>query len=271
MARKRLTQIFPWLLPLRKKQRLIWFYAEMDKDGNRYSSTQGQELLPYKLFEAKSLLYNYETGFDMVYQENKVFNLKLAAATLDKVLIRPGETFSFWRFVRHADKTEPYREGLIVKDGQLVTVAGGGMCQMSNLLFWVFLHSPLSVVERHTHALKDFPPPPSEEPEGVDATVTEGWLDLKVRNDTDLTFQIHLDFDQQYIIGSLLTDENLPYVYEIVGRDLRYFRREGNIFEENSIYRQQLATADRKMLSEELLYKNLCQIGYELPEGTPIS
>ena len=27
----------------------------------------------------------------MVYQENKVFNLKLAAATLDHLLIRPGK------------------------------------------------------------------------------------------------------------------------------------------------------------------------------------
>ena len=75
MPRKRVTQIFPWLLPLRRKQRLFFFYTGMRLDGNRYAAGKSDLPLPYPLFETRCPLYNRETGFDMVYQENKVFNL----------------------------------------------------------------------------------------------------------------------------------------------------------------------------------------------------
>jgi len=189
MTRKRITQIFPWLLPLRRKQQLLFFYTKMKLDKNCYAAKNLDNLLPHQLFETSCPLYNKETGFDMVYQENKVFNLKLAAATLDNLVIRPQETFSFWKLVRYADRYTAYKEGLIVINGKLTTTLGGGMCQMSNLLFWMFIHTPLTILERHGHAVKDFPEPPSDAPLGVDATVLEGWLDLKVRNDTDSTFQ----------------------------------------------------------------------------------
>lgn len=147
MSRKRLTQLFPWLLPLRKKQRLLCFYTGMSLDRNHYSSQQREILLPYQLFETSCPMYNSETGFDMIYQENKVFNLKLAAKTLDRLVICPGETFSFWKLVRYADKHTPYKDGLVVSDGKLQTLPGGGLCQMSNLLFWLFLHTPLKIVD----------------------------------------------------------------------------------------------------------------------------
>ncbi len=100
MSRKRLTQIFPFLLPLRVAQRKAFFYAGMRLDDHAYAKTLHDELLPHKLFSTDSELYNPNTGFDMIYQENKVFNLKLAAKTLHGLLIKPGETFSFWQTVR---------------------------------------------------------------------------------------------------------------------------------------------------------------------------
>lgn len=80
MTRRRMTQIFPWLLPLRRWQRRFCFYAKMGWDGIPYATCRERQELPYPLFETSCPMYNRETGFDMVYQENKVFNLKLAAA-----------------------------------------------------------------------------------------------------------------------------------------------------------------------------------------------
>ena len=111
MGRKRITELFPWLLPLRKKQRTLCFYAGMVLDKNKYAQTKKEEPLPFVLYNNSSPLYNSETGFDMKYQENKVFNLKLTARELDGLLIRPGETFSFWKAIRHADREMPYKEG----------------------------------------------------------------------------------------------------------------------------------------------------------------
>ncbi len=271
MGRKKLTQIFPFLLPIRVMQRKICFYVKMRFDGRRYAKTIHEKQFSYQLFKTSSALYNSDTGFDMIYQENKVFNLKLAAKTLNGLLIKPGETFSFWQAVRHADKHIPYKDGLTVTNGKLVASPGGGLCQMSNLLFWVFLHSPLAIVERHTHKVREFPTLRKDEPEGVDATVSEGWLDLKVKNATDVTFQLGIGFDEGTVFGSLYAERETACMYEIEGKDLSYFRKDGKVFEKILIYRRQIAPDTHETLSESLLYENLCEIGYRLPNDTPIT
>ncbi len=242
----------------------------MRLDGRRYAAAQSAAPLPYPLFETGSALYNTATGFDMVYQDNKVFNLKLAAQPLDGLLIRPGETFSFWGAVRHANRRSPYRDGLSVENGRLTTAPGGGLCQMSNLLFSLFLHAPLTVVERHGHDVKDFPTPRQDEPEGLDATVYEGWLDLKVKNESADTFQIGLAFDAENLYGTLRANRPQRCRYDIAGRDLRYFRRGDAVFQHIAIVRRQVGADDGKILSEEPLYENICEIGYPLPADTPI-
>jgi vancomycin resistance protein VanW len=271
MSRKRITQALPFLLPLRVAQRKAFFYAGMRLDGKAYAKTILGQRLPHRLFSADNGLYNKNTGFDMVYQENKVYNLKLAAKTLDGLLIRPGETFSLWKSMRRADSRAPYKDGLNVINGRLCATYGGGLCQISNLLFWVFLHSPLTVVERHTHKVKDFPTMRSAEPEGVDATIREGWLDLKLKNETDAAFQIGISFSDEYVTGSLYTDRALPFQYEIRGDELAYFREGSRVFQKTSIYRREVEPDTREVLSERLLYQNVCEIGYSLPDGTEIA
>lgn len=139
MSRKRLTQMFPFLLPLRKWQRKKYFYFKMKFDGNRYAKKTSEKLLPNTVFETSSLMLNENSGFDMKYQINKVHNLKLAAKTINKVIIEPKETFSFWQLVRWADQHEKYKDGLNLVNGKIVGSYGGGLCQLqsadSNRLF----------------------------------------------------------------------------------------------------------------------------------------
>ena len=270
MTRRRMTQIFPWLLPQRRWQRRFCFYAKMGWDGIPYATCRERQELPYPLFETSCPMYNRETGFDMVYQENKVFNLKLAAATLDHLLIRPGETFSFWRLVRYADRDTPYRDGLAEVDGKLTVQKGGGLCQLSNLLCWMFLHTPLTLTERHGHQVKDFPEPPSDAPLGVDATVAEGWLDLRVRNDTEVTFQIAISFDQAHITGRVYTARDLGLTYEAINENLVYYRQNGRVYEGVDVVQRAIDTSSGICVSTRRMYRNQCEIGYQLPAGTAV-
>ena len=41
--------------------------------------------------------------------------------------------------------------------GQIGGDIGGGLCQLSNLIFWMTLHTPLTVVERYRHSHDVFP------------------------------------------------------------------------------------------------------------------
>lgn len=269
MTRKRLTQRFPWLLPLRRKQRIFCFYLKMRFDENRYAAARSETALPYQVFETRCPMINRQTGFDLQFQENKVFNLKLAAKRLDGLLIRPGETFSFWQAVRGADREMPYKEGLAEINGRLTTQRGGGLCMLSNLLFWLLLHTPLTVLERHGHNVKDFPEPPSDAPLGVDATVAEGWLDLKVRNDTESTWQLMIGFDEEHIIGRIYTDRDMGDRYKVVNENLCYTREGGQVYEEVEVVRKRCA-ASGAVTERESLYKNRCAIGYQLPPETEI-
>lgn len=264
MKRKRITQRFPWLLPIRKKQRIFCFYLKMALDGRHYASRIGEEPFAHLLYTDTSPLYNKETGFDMIYQENKVFNLKLAAAVLNNLVIRPHETFSFWHLVRHADSKTPFRDGLTVTDGELKTTSGGGLCQMSNLLFWLFLHTPLLIVERHGHAVKHFPDPSGGLPAGVDAAVSEGWLDLKVRNDTEFTFQLRLAFTEEDITGSIFTDTDTGKRYEVANGEISFENRDEGLFEKADVLQRVYSSGTGECLSEKRLYTNCCEIGYPL-------
>jgi vancomycin resistance protein VanW len=158
-----------------------------------------------------------------------------------------------------------------VVNGELVTVPGGGSCHLSNLLFWLFLHTPLTIVERHPHQVKDFPSPDEDEPDGVDATVSEGWLDLKVKNNTNLTFQIVISIDGPYIYGRIFVDQAIGYRYEIINREKSYFKKDGKTFERVSVCQQKIDIKSKQVISENLLYTDICEIGYLLPEGTAIT
>lgn len=271
MKRKRITQIVPFLLPLRRAQKKFCFYTKMLFDRNRYARTKTTEMLPNCIYEAKTQLCNENTGFAMKYQENKVFNLRLAAEPVNGILIGPGETFSFWQLVRFAEKNGRYKEGLVLQDGKLVTATGGGLCHLSSFLFWIFLHTPLTIVERHPHRVKSFPSSDESEPDSVDATVSEGWLDLKVKNGTGMSFQIKLSFDGPYLSGRILTDQAVRSRYDILNRDKRFYKKAGKVYEKVSVYRQQIDLETEQVQMESLLYTDVFEIGYLLPETTEVS
>lgn len=91
-VKSKLKTWFPWLSTLRRLLQEAWFYLKMRLDGNRYARER-DEPLPIKVFTAGTVLLNENSGHDMVYQRNKVDNLKLAAATVDRIRDPPGRDF----------------------------------------------------------------------------------------------------------------------------------------------------------------------------------
>ncbi len=265
MSRKLLTQLCPFLMPMRQWQRKKWFYLKMRFDGNRYASHK-EPLFPHELVREQSLLINKHTGADIQYQYNKVHNLRLASEAVSRVVIRPGETFSLWRLVRHADRREAYKDGLCVNNGKLVAVYGGGLCQLSNMLFGLFLHTPLTIIERHTHKVKVFPNPSPNDLCGVDATILEGWLDLRVRNDTAEAMQIALSMDDTYYYGRILAHNIPKRRYAVVNHNLHYTKRAGKAYESVDVVRQAIDCETGALTSEITLYNNTCEIGYEFEQ-----
>lgn len=268
MNKEQIIKKFPIIRKIRKKQIRMCFYVKMYLDKNKYSKTITENELPYRMATYKDRMINTQTGHPIEYQHNKVFNLKLASKKINHLLIKSGETFSFYMSVKDAEKKEKYKKGLSLVNGKIEFVEGGGMCQISNLLFQVFLNSPLTIVERHTHKIKDFPDPMEDALKGIDATLAEGFSDLKVRNDTNNTFQISITFDDEYIYGRLLTQDKIENEYKIKNENLKYIQKTDGIYEQVDIIRQEIKNSE--IVKEEKLYTNVTKIGYELPDNTKI-
>ena len=265
MSRKRVTQIFPFLLPFRKWQRKKVFYLKMKFDKNRYAEKKEEILLPCTVFETSSLMVNESSGFDRKYQVNKIHNLKLAAETMNRLVILPGETFSFWKLVRFADRDVPYKDGLSLVDGKIRGSYGGGLCLLSDMLFWMFLHTPMTVTERHGHMTEAFPRTTKDLPCGTDAAVSEGWLDLKVRNETENTFQLVIDFDEQFMRGRILTESPLKTNYEVFNSSVTYSRQNGKVYQLAEVKRLE-TNVERGEKMERKLYDNRCEITYDIDD-----
>ena len=156
---------------------------------------------------------------DMEYQYNKVTNLRLAVDRLDGLLLRPGETLSYWRRIGRPTYRKGYLDGLVLYCGQIRYAVGGGLCQLSNLLFWMTLHTPLTVVERYRHSHDVFPDSNRTQPFGSGATCAYPHRDLMIRNDTDQIFQLRLRVGEEALEGQWRCERPLTVRYRIVERD----------------------------------------------------
>lgn len=266
MKRKRLTERFPFILPLRKFQRKIFFYLQMRFDSNKYAKRRFHKVLNHKVFTAYSKMINPNSGFEIQYQINKVHNLKLVSKTIDRIIIEPGEVFSFWILAKDAKKHGEYKDGLTVVNDKTIPQKGGGLCQISNLLFWCFLHTPLTIIERHAHSAETIPHQ-GDIPPGVDATIAEGWKDLKVRNDTDSGYQIVFEFDDQSIYASIYSDKKVDAIYQVRSENLMYARENSVLYRYNEIYRIKKNPKNQEVLEKELILKNKTEIKYEIKES----
>jgi vancomycin resistance protein VanW len=113
---------------------------------------------------------------------NKVHNLQLAIDQLQGIAIAPGEVFSFWHLVGRPTEARGYRKSRSIVQGQVVAETGGGLCQLSGLVYWLGLKAGLQVTERHAHSLDIYREEERFAPLGSDATVAYGYKDLRLVN-----------------------------------------------------------------------------------------
>ncbi len=234
----------------------------------RWVVARQTERLPCVRFAHATPLLRKLRGEDMVLQQNKIKNLKLAVTRLDGVLLRPGETFSYWRLIGKPSRRKGYQEGMVLFLGRIGSDVGGGLCQLSNLIFWMTLHTPLTVVERYRHSHDVFPDSNRTQPFGSGATCAYPHRDLMIRNDTNQSFQLCLRVGDTHLEGEWRAMTAPKRRYEIVERDARMDQAAwGGYVRHNALYRKVYDLADR-LVEEEFLFTNDAIMMYSplLPE-----
>lgn len=223
--------------------------------------------------EHRSTLLRKLKDVDMYLQHNKVENLRLAIARIDGVVIRPGETFSVWRMVGRPTKRKGYREGMMIHNGRVATGTGGGLCQLGNLLYWMALHTSLTVKERWRHSYDVFPDVNRTVPFACGATLAYNYIDLQLYNGTDATFKINLWLDDEYLHGKIAADRKPTAKYEILEADHRIeLQWWGGYTRHNRIFKR-ITDLETGSVSEEHVAENNAIMMYNpmLPAYKPTS
>lgn len=211
--------------------------AEWYIDNKKYATTIEDSLLPFQVKEHKTILRRQLKDVDMWYQENKIINLKIAIKRLNGITLKPGETFSYWKLIGRTSKRKGYTEGMVLHYGTFKPGLGGGLCQLSNLIYWITLHTPLSVKERHRHSYDVFPDSKRTQPFGSGATCAYNYLDLQIFNKTKNTFQLCLYVTDKHLIGEWRAIKPETMTYKVYEQDHKITHEHwGSYVRHNTIY-----------------------------------
>lgn len=175
--------------------------------------------LACEVFSHSTPIYRDLHGLDRSLEKNKEHNLKIAVRSLDGILIQPRQTFSYWRLIGKPSSRKGYLPGLVLFYGTLTSGRGGGLCQLSNLIYWMSLHSPLAVTERYRHSYDVFPDSGRTQPFGSGATCVYPYRDLMIKNNTDCSFQLRLKVEAGCLCGSFFSDKPALKTYSVYQKE----------------------------------------------------
>jgi vancomycin resistance protein YoaR len=111
---------------------------------------------------------------------NRIHNVKVGASKYNGLIVKPGEEFSFNKFLGDVDAANGFLPELVIKREGLVMEFGGGICQVSSTAFRAAMVAgfPITARRNHSFAVKYYAP------QGTDATIYPGSQDMKFINDS---------------------------------------------------------------------------------------
>lgn len=140
---------------------------------------------------------------------NKIHNLSLAINKINNIEIAPGHIFSFWKLAGEPSKKNGYIKSRSIVGGELEAAIGGGLCQLSGLIYFLSLQTGLTILERHQHSIDIYKNEERFTPLGSDATVSYGYKDFRFTN--NFKFPVYLSFKltNNLLTGTVLATENI--------------------------------------------------------------
>ena len=264
MARKLFCEISPACYKISVEKEIFLRHCQNLMSPVRFACSRQIEPLPNLVKAHTSLLARQLHGVDMTLQYNKVTNIGLACQGINGLVIRPGEVFSFWRQVGRPTARRGFKEGLVItrKNG-LIADVGGGLCQMANMVHWLVLNSPLTVVELHHHSDALFPDDRRRVPFGTGTSVCYNQLDYRFQNTSDQDVQLLTWIENGELCGELRSIAPFPHRYKLVEEN-HHFRKEGDdYYRVSQVYRLAIDRQSDQVVEKKLILDNHSRVLYD--------
>ncbi|MBO4457472.1 MAG: VanW family protein [Butyrivibrio sp.] len=264
IERRLFCEISPLTYDISRKKEITIRHIKNVFSKDKIARTHSNEELPNIVKSHSSILLRKLLGVDMKLQENKVTNIKLACEKINGIIIRPGETFSYWCTVGPADKKHNYLEGLVISGKGLMSGYGGGLCQMANMIHWLVLNSPLKVTELHHHSDALFPDERRRVPFGTGTSVCYNNIDYRFYNCTDQTVQILVWVEGTELCGELRSEREFPQRYRLTEENHHYRKeKDGRFYRISQVYRTVIDRKSGEEIRKELVLDNHSQVMYD--------
>ena len=240
------------------KKHLQWSFSK-----ETYAKRQEEKKLDHLYFSHRTPLYRKLKNVDMWLQENKVRNLNIAIKTLDGLVLQPGETMSYWKRIGNPTAKKGYVEGMQLSHGSFIANVGGGLCQLSNLIYWMTLHTPLTVTERNRHSYDVFPDVKRKQPFGSGATCVYNYIDLQIKNETDTPMQLCLEVGDTHLKGEWGGEHPPDHTYQVYEKE-HWITHEywGGYLRHNLIHRK-VFCLDGTVVDDEYVTENHAIMMYQ--------
>ena len=242
-------------LTLGKQYYTVKRYFKLTFSGYTFARI-GNTTLKHTHFSHHTPLLRKLKDVDMYLQYNKIKNLKIAVPKVNHVTIHPGEVFSYWKLIGNPSKRKGYKKGLVLSNGSFCAGIGGGLCQLSNLIYWITLHTPLTIIERHRHEYDVFPDSDRTQPFGSGATCFYNYGDLLIKNDSNQSFQLIIEVTETDLKGAWVSDMPLQYYYEIYEKEHIIKHESWGGYTRNNILYRKKYNLKNTLIEDEFVVEN---------------
>ena len=188
--------------------------------------------------------------------------MAIAASYINGLIIRPGEVFSFWNLIGKITTKKGYKAGRIIHQGKVKAGIGGGLCNLGNTINWLIIHSPLEIVEIHTHSdALDASMEATRIPFGSGVSVEYNYIDYRFRNNSNQNVQLLIWCEDGKLIAELRSEMGFDFEYKIIEED-HHFKKEGEFFYRNSkIY--QCGFQNEELVTKKLVWDNHSRVMFD--------
>lgn len=245
----------------------VWIkYSNFFAKQKSFSENEQEKNFPFIIATHSSPIFRNLSPTDTDLQSGKAHNLSIATKKINCVEIKPEEIFSYWRLIGNPTLFKGYKKGMMLENGKPVAKIGGGLCALSNLLYWMTLHTPLTVAERFRHSYDIFPDSNRSLPFGSGATCVYNYRDLMIKNNTENIYLLKVWIENDRLYGQWRCNKPIETRYEVFQKDHWITCEIGNHYvRHNTIYRKTFIQKNGKeeLQNEELITENHALMMYE--------